>query len=298
MQNNANEPFDLLANTDTPRIIVAPTYRLNIFGFLASTALAELKEDPAPSNYGFWDQRLALEWISRNIALFGGDADNITVGGLSAGAYSALFQLYYDTYLLEDQRIIKRAFFWSNAVGIQPNSFDSAASNNQFDELLDHFSISKSASASKKIDRLRNIPAQDLVTAIISLKYHTFRAVTDSCFIISSFLKTIRDGSFASLLHAHNVSLMIGEVADEALLYRLVNPPSSLPGLRTQLQNYYPVEVAEALIKHYQLPEENAPADAWADIYAQIVADCQVHATIRGLRTLSFQQLREEMACR
>lgn len=36
-------------------------------------------------NYGFWDQRLALEWTYKNISYFGGDASNITVAGYSAG---------------------------------------------------------------------------------------------------------------------------------------------------------------------------------------------------------------------
>lgn len=36
-------------------------------------------------NYGFWDQRMGLEWTHANIAAWGGNADNITIGGLSAG---------------------------------------------------------------------------------------------------------------------------------------------------------------------------------------------------------------------
>lgn len=54
-------------------------------------------------NYGFWDQRLALEWVRDRIAYFGGDPDNITIGGYSAGTslprYGSLM-LDHDPYLL------------------------------------------------------------------------------------------------------------------------------------------------------------------------------------------------------
>ena len=64
-----------------------PAYRLNVFGFLASRELEEesSRNGQPFGNYGFWDQRLALEWTYKNISYFGGDASNITVAGYSAG---------------------------------------------------------------------------------------------------------------------------------------------------------------------------------------------------------------------
>jgi len=74
---------------ETGVIIVAPNYRLGPFGFLAHTALAA--EDPAhpvSGNYGLLDQRLALQWVRDNIASFGGDPNNVTLAGTSAGGDS------------------------------------------------------------------------------------------------------------------------------------------------------------------------------------------------------------------
>ena len=74
---------------ETGVIIVAPNYRLGPFGFLAHPALSA--EDPAyPSsgNYGLLDQRAALAWVRDNIAQFGGDPNNVTLAGTSAGGDS------------------------------------------------------------------------------------------------------------------------------------------------------------------------------------------------------------------
>ncbi|KAK5194292.1 hypothetical protein LTR92_005534 [Exophiala xenobiotica] len=65
----------------TPLIFVAMNYRMNIFGFGNSPALRTEKS----LNSGLLDQRLALEWIQKNIAGFGGDPEEVTLFGESDG---------------------------------------------------------------------------------------------------------------------------------------------------------------------------------------------------------------------
>ena len=64
-------------------VVVSFNYRLGIFGFLAHPVL---DLEAQSGNYGLQDQLAALRWVKANIADFGGDPDNVTVFGESAGA--------------------------------------------------------------------------------------------------------------------------------------------------------------------------------------------------------------------
>ena len=73
-------------------VVVTVNYRLNVFGFLAHPELTA--ENPeSPTNFGFLDQQFATQWVKRNAAAFGGDPDNVTIVGESAGGSSVCFQL-------------------------------------------------------------------------------------------------------------------------------------------------------------------------------------------------------------
>jgi len=69
-------------------VVVAPNYRLGVFGFLAHPELTAESGGRGSGNYGMLDQVAALEWVRENIAAFGGDPDNVTVNGESAGSLS------------------------------------------------------------------------------------------------------------------------------------------------------------------------------------------------------------------
>lgn len=71
-------------------ILVSISYRLNVFGFFTHPDLAKETPYNASGNYGLMDQIQALKWVHENIAGFGGDPDNITIFGQSAGGGSCM----------------------------------------------------------------------------------------------------------------------------------------------------------------------------------------------------------------
>ncbi|KAG8816754.1 hypothetical protein FRC17_000202, partial [Serendipita sp. 399] len=70
-------------------VFVSTNYRLNLFGYPNTPAIT-----PPNTNAGLRDQRLAIEWVNKNIAAFGGDPNRVTIGGQSAGSASVAGHLY------------------------------------------------------------------------------------------------------------------------------------------------------------------------------------------------------------
>jgi para-nitrobenzyl esterase len=69
-------------------VVVTMNYRLGVFGFFSHPELSKESGHNASGNYGLMDQLAALQWIKQNIAVFGGDPDNVTIFGESAGSSS------------------------------------------------------------------------------------------------------------------------------------------------------------------------------------------------------------------
>ena len=80
--------YDGDAFADNGAILVSVNYRMNAFGWMAHPALSEESENGVSGNYGVLDHLAALEWVQNNIEQFGGDKDNVTIFGESAGGGS------------------------------------------------------------------------------------------------------------------------------------------------------------------------------------------------------------------
>ena len=75
-------------------VVVNLNYRVGTFGFLAHPDLSAESGHNSSGNYGLLDQQFALRWVKENIAQFGGNPDQVTVGGQSAGSASSLDMMY------------------------------------------------------------------------------------------------------------------------------------------------------------------------------------------------------------
>lgn len=87
-------------------VVVEVGTRLGVFGYMALPQLDEESEYGASGNYGLMDSIKAVEWVKENIEAFGGDPDNITIGGQSGGtAKTAAFFMNEDSAKLVDNVI-------------------------------------------------------------------------------------------------------------------------------------------------------------------------------------------------
>ncbi|CAN9172201.1 unnamed protein product [Alternaria alternata] len=272
----------LFSESPTQCVVVAPAYRLNVFGFLASQDLVDSCPDFGV-NLGFWDQRMALQWTYENISYFGGNASNITIGGYSAGSHSVFHQLSYDLGLPDEKTVVKRALMLSNGPGMQPKSLTEA--QDQFDELLKALNIESDASPADKLARLRAISPRQVVEASNKIKHHQFRAVTDGSFVRHGLLEELSNGVYAKRMKRRNVKLIIGECSDEHFVYGLWRPPK--PGYENMLYRLeadYPREACKVLMSHY-FPNRKLPSKytSWQAVFGHIYADVQIHALRRGM---------------
>ncbi|KAK7409084.1 hypothetical protein QQX98_008745 [Neonectria punicea] len=268
-QEPGMDPTELISTGGLNAIVVAIGYRLNVFGFLAGQALLSESGGVSAGNFGLWDQRMAAEWVKDNISFFGGDPNNITLAGRSAGAYSVEAQMLHEfRQPAPKSSMFRRIFMDSNAIPAQPKSLTDGQA--QFDELCSYFNISATRSAEDKLASLRQISALDLVQAIPHLKHHTFRPVTDELFIQSEMIEYLQAKEFADEFKARGYRILIGEVLNEETLYSTYNGPTepTIEALRLQVSNYYAPEVTDRILQCYDMPESGKLED-WKTLFGK-----------------------------
>ena len=113
-------------------IVVTIAYRLGVMGFLHLSHLPDGKEYPDSQNLGLLDQRMALKWVHENIAAFGGDPDNVTIFGESAGAASCTLQ----PLVPGSQKYFKRLIAESGSVNQTRSPEEGIACTNKLLEVL------------------------------------------------------------------------------------------------------------------------------------------------------------------
>lgn len=193
---------------DTQCIIITINYRLNVFGFLDFTSFS----DKFDSNIGIKDIVCGLEWIKENIYEFGGNSDNVTLFGQSAGAMliaclnkiPSAQHLYHK--MIIESACIESLYTQQEATAISQKYLDLlGVSVDHVDDLLD-FSTDRLLAVNHKLEEF----VREKILGIT-----TFAPVIDGQFLTESVYK----GSFFT-----KKPMMIGSTQNEARLFTRFTP--------------------------------------------------------------------------
>ncbi len=186
-------------------VVVSVNYRLNVFGFMAHPELTKAQPD-APTNFGSLDQQAGLRWVKRNIAAFGGDPDEVTIGGQSAGGGSVMSQLACK----ENKGLFKRAIIMSGMIkspympgGIgTPNTLENAEKTGE--EFVKFMGC-------KSVDEAREIDAKTVLSKYneFTHSHGRFFTVQDNVFSTGEPYKQILSGDCV------DAAIMAGNTGDE-----------------------------------------------------------------------------------
>ncbi|MDH3513238.1 MAG: carboxylesterase family protein, partial [Gammaproteobacteria bacterium] len=180
-------------------IYVSMNYRVGPFGFMAHPELSAESPHNASGNFGHLDQVSALEWVKRNIATFGGDPDNVSIIGQSAGSMSVSS--------LQASPLARGLFH--RAIGLSGSSVSAAFAGPG--TLLDGEKSGlrlQEELKSPSITAMRYLPPDDIFNQARESRIR-FGPVVDGWFLPRSPYDILTDGS------QNDIPLLIGYTRDE-----------------------------------------------------------------------------------
>ena len=201
--------------------VVTINYRLGALGFLSHPALAS-SPGGSSGNYGLIDQQAALRWVRFNIEQFGGDPDDVTIAGESAGGTAVLARLVFRG----SRGLFRRAIVESGSFALTQQSLAIAEANGQA-------FASSAGCPDQTAECLRNLPTDDLLRNFPSV---AIPGVVDGRFLTESIGTALTGGRFA------RVPILNGTNHDEERLFLVLGPFVGLPaGLTVSGGTYMPV---------------------------------------------------------
>ena len=242
---------DVVHNGDI--VVVTFNYRVGALGFLYLGEL--LGEEYATSgNHGILDCLMALRWVRANIAAFGGDPEQITIMGQSAGAKSVATLLA----MPDAQGLFQRAILQS---GSGQSARDRTTATIISRRLLADLGL-QSSEARKLLD----LSAEQIIAAQMKhvTNIHCFGPVVDEIVLPQLTLEAIRQGTSAQ------VPTLIGSTLEEARTYIAMDPQVSRPN-REGLVTFFEDNSEVIDTAYTQALRHLSPKDAWIRVLSDYI---------------------------
>ena len=205
-------------------VVVSIPYRLNIFGFFNHPEM-----DNQTGNFGLEDEILALQWVKDNIDQFGGDPDNITLFGESAGGAHVSYHIASPL----SEGLFDRGIIQSGGYNLSnPSRLNSLDDANKL--ALE----TQNKAGALNFNELKQLSSNELLE-ISSNLYHPYHPIVDGELIPDDITKIFNEGAL------NDVDVMIGSNQNEDLLYVDENP--TLEDLSKLIQWYHPNKADEIL---------------------------------------------------
>jgi para-nitrobenzyl esterase len=197
-------------------IVVTINYRLGVIGFFAHPELTAESPHHSSGNYGLLDQIAALQWVQQNIAQFGGDPENVTLFGESAGSIDATTLITSPLVKGLFRRVIAES---GPAFGLGPPL--TLAQAEAVGKAVGQTAAGESATQAKALETLRRMPA-DQVTAleqrVVATRFKSFDpngSVVDGWLLPQSPAKAFASGKM------QKVDLLAGLNGRELSAFRI-----------------------------------------------------------------------------
>jgi para-nitrobenzyl esterase len=237
----ANYSGEGLAERGVVRVNLA--YRVGPMGFFAHPELT--KEGGGHSgNYGLMDQVAGLEWVKRNIAAFGGDPDNVTIMGQSAGSMSV-------SLLQMDQ---KAKGLFRKAVGMSGSAHDGMLGPLPLSVAEEQGVVLQKALGATSAEAMRDMAGDRILAAAGTAPR---AVVVDGEHIIGSAAETFASGKQA------DVPVMVGFTRDER--FAILGPATTVAEYEAVVRQAFPTRGA-AVLKAYPATDDAGVPRAIVDL--------------------------------
>ncbi|CAF1529938.1 unnamed protein product [Adineta ricciae] len=195
-----------------PIVVVSINYRLGLLGFLADQALYDEKSGisnrSTTGNYGILDQMMALDWINKNIDGFGGNPNEITIGGESAGGISVSILL---TSPLVPDGTFQRTIIESG--GLWPNLIST------FEDAINHTGkVLRTATNCTTAQCLRNLTVKQILSVQTTIGSKDIVGVGITPVIDNYVLNDLVENNYARG-NFKKVPMLIGSTTNETSLW-------------------------------------------------------------------------------